>query len=413
MKKKIGITILVFIFLLTDAFTRSLPLSAQTSTSTPDALRQSIEGRTKELDQINKEIQKTEANINQTKTQGRTIQKDVQNLSANINQLNLKIKAGEITIEKLRLELNQLGLEVKSIEESVTGKKDGIAASLRTIQQKDNEGLFILFLSGRSLADSVFEAQSLSNFNDVLAGEIVNLKSLRDNLNQKIAQTSEKKSAIEGEYENTKNRKEIVGDQKTERERLLGLTKVQQKTYESQLTKLEKQQADLAEEVDKLEDELRKTFNISLLPEKRPGVLLMPIQNPRITQNWGEVSNLYGGRPHNGLDIGAPIGTPVFAARDGRVTAVGNNGRLQYGRYILIQHDNGLSTLYAHLSRQATTQGAAMKRGDLIGYVGNTGYSFGSHLHFGLYWSNSIVMQSKGAAGLVPVGATFNPRDYI
>jgi len=412
MKKLIVILILTLVLFVGD-LARSLPLAAQTATGTPEALRQSIEEKTKELDQVNKEIQKTEANISQTKTQSRTIQKDVQNLSANINQLNLKIKAGEITIDKLRLELNQLGIEVKSIEESVAGKKEGIAASLRTIQQKDNEGLLIMFLSGRSLADSVFEAQSLSSLNEVLAGEILNLKSLQDSLSQKIFLTAEKKSNIEGEHANTKNRKEIVGDQKTERERLLNFTKTQQRTYESQLTKLEKQQADMAEEIDKLEDELRKTFNVSLLPEKRPGVLSMPIQNPRITQNWGEISNLYRGKPHNGLDIGAPIGTPIFAARDGKVTAVGNNGRLQYGRYILIEHDNGLSTLYAHLSRQAAIQGATVKRGEVIGYVGNTGYSFGSHLHLGLYWSNSIKMQSFSGAGLVPVGVTLNPRDYI
>ena len=179
----------------------------------------------------------------------------------------------------------------------------------------------------------------------------------------------------------------------------------------------------MAEEIDKLEDELRKTFNVSLLPEKRPGVLSMPIQNPRITQNWGEISNLYRGKPHNGLDIGAPIGTPIFAARAGKVTAVGNNDRLQYGRYILIEHDNGLSTLYAHLSFIKGETGATVARGDIIGYTGNTGYSTGPHLHFTVFATDAVAigeLKSKicGASTykiplLTKTGGYLNPLSYL
>ncbi len=86
------------------------------------------------------------------------------------------------------------------------------------------------------------------------------------------------------------------------------------------------------------------------------------------------------GRLHAGVDIGAPNGTPIHAADSGRVVLLGWTGG--YGNYTCIQHTSSMSTCYAHQSRYATSMGAQVRRAQLIGYVGNTGHSFGDHLHF-------------------------------
>lgn len=86
---------------------------------------------------------------------------------------------------------------------------------------------------------------------------------------------------------------------------------------------------------------------------------------------------------YNGVDLGAPIGTPIMASAAGNVIvakAGGYNGG--YGSYVVIQHDNGSQTLYAHMSKVATYGGAAVQQGEVIGYVGSTGRSTGAHLHF-------------------------------
>lgn len=87
---------------------------------------------------------------------------------------------------------------------------------------------------------------------------------------------------------------------------------------------------------------------------------------------------------YNGVDFGAPIGTPIIAAASGTVTvsrdpAYWNGG---YGGYVVINHDNGTQTLYAHMSRNVAVSGQPVSQGQVIGYVGNTGKSTGSHLHF-------------------------------
>jgi murein DD-endopeptidase MepM/ murein hydrolase activator NlpD len=86
---------------------------------------------------------------------------------------------------------------------------------------------------------------------------------------------------------------------------------------------------------------------------------------------------------YNGIDIGAPNGTSIFAAAEGTILIArqgGYNGG--YGSYVVIQHDNGTQTLYAHMSVVAAVPGAYVAQGAIIGKVGSTGKSTGNHLHF-------------------------------
>jgi murein DD-endopeptidase MepM/ murein hydrolase activator NlpD len=100
----------------------------------------------------------------------------------------------------------------------------------------------------------------------------------------------------------------------------------------------------------------------------------------------GSISSGFGmrwGRLHAGVDIVAGTGTPIRAAAAGTVAftqPVGSSGG--YGNYTCIQHGGGISTCYAHQSSFGTSAGASVSQGQVIGYVGNTGHSFGSHLHF-------------------------------
>ncbi len=85
---------------------------------------------------------------------------------------------------------------------------------------------------------------------------------------------------------------------------------------------------------------------------------------------------------HKGVDFAAPTGTNIRAAAAGTVLIARNGYNGGFGNYVVIQHPNGVKTLYAHMSKIATTQGAKVDQGELIGYVGNTGRSTGPHTHF-------------------------------
>ena len=118
---------------------------------------------------------------------------------------------------------------------------------------------------------------------------------------------------------------------------------------------------------------------------------------PSIWPVAGWLSSLYGTRRdpfsedanfHPGLDISADYGQPVLATGDATVTSAGPNGA--YGNMVVLDHGFGITTKYGHLSRFAVRTGQQVKRGDVIGYVGSTGRSTGSHLHYEIWMSGRL-----------------------
>lgn len=110
-----------------------------------------------------------------------------------------------------------------------------------------------------------------------------------------------------------------------------------------------------------------------------------PLKNVRITSNFNMKRMhpiLKRVAPHRGSDYGAKTGTPIMATADGIVKTVGTQGG--YGKVVVLQHAGGYKTLYAHMSRQNAKRGSKVKKGDVIGYVGKTGYATGPHLHYEL-----------------------------
>jgi len=116
-----------------------------------------------------------------------------------------------------------------------------------------------------------------------------------------------------------------------------------------------------------------------------------------VTSEFGTRSSPFGGGRefHEGIDIATQRGTPVRAPADGVILEASRESG--FGNMVKVDHGRGLSTLYGHLSRIAVRQGAMVRRGQVIGYVGNTGRSTGSHLHYGVYFS----------------GVAVNPRSYL
>ncbi len=123
------------------------------------------------------------------------------------------------------------------------------------------------------------------------------------------------------------------------------------------------------------------------------GLMRTPVSGARITSGFGMRRHPILGysRMHTGVDFGAPRGTPIHAAGNGVVTYAAWRGG--YGRAVMIRHDNGYTTLYAHQSRIARgiRKGVRVRQGQVIGYVGSTGRSTGPHLHFEVRINNRPV----------------------
>lgn len=108
-------------------------------------------------------------------------------------------------------------------------------------------------------------------------------------------------------------------------------------------------------------------------------------QGPRVHPVTGEYKN------HGGTDIAASYGSAIYAADSGTVVRSADGWNGGWGNYVMINHGNGMQTLYAHMSSRAVSVGQTVSRGQTIGYVGSTGMSTGPHLHFEMYINGSRV----------------------
>jgi murein DD-endopeptidase MepM/ murein hydrolase activator NlpD len=118
------------------------------------------------------------------------------------------------------------------------------------------------------------------------------------------------------------------------------------------------------------------------IPQAAPDVWLLPLHNYTYTSAYG----WRWGRMHNGIDLAAPGGTPIHAVHGGTVVLSRWHGGFGYA--VVIDHGDGVESLYAHASELLVFEGQEVAAGDRIALVGNTGYSFGDHLHFEIHVNN-------------------------
>ncbi|MEK7086831.1 MAG: peptidoglycan DD-metalloendopeptidase family protein [Patescibacteria group bacterium] len=423
------ITSAVFILILCFGFSNGVfaqtnGVSNAAGANSADQLQSVINQKNSELQQIQNQRDALQAQLNEISQSKKTLGKEIQSINYKINQLDLQQKANRLTVEKLTLEISSLNKNIIQAGTDIQKRKETIAKLFRDMQDRDHVNLLTLILQSGGLTESVDRANEVFTLNNALMENISDLRSMQDDLNRKLETEGQKKTRRQMEQANLANNQYILLDQKNEKQDLLSQTKDQEKIYQDQISKLDEQQSAISQFIEDIEDQLRASFNPNLLPLKRPGVLEFPVFSAVVTQYYGPTKfaeRAYRTKFHTGVDFSASIGTPIFAVADGTISRVDNNDRgvsrwkrYQYGRYVLIAHPNNLSSLYAHLSRAIVKAGDIVKKGDLLGYSGNSGYAFGPHLHLGVFWTPSIQLKPvPPAAGLVPIGVTIDPMNYM
>jgi murein DD-endopeptidase MepM/ murein hydrolase activator NlpD len=394
--------------------------AAQTSGQTVDqnAVKSKISEKAQELNKINQQILEQQKKLQETQTEKRSLSSEVKKLDTTLSQISLSIKSSEVAISKLDLELDDLHGNMTDAERDIRDKSAAVGDILRSIQDNDTDNALLVMMRNKTLSEGLLKIQSLMDLNQDLLVKIDDLRESHNRLKDAAAKTEDAKQQKENESENFKNRKIIAADLKSEKDALLRQTKQKESEYQKSLSDLEKRQNDIGAEIEAMEAQLRTKIDYSELPSG--GVLLTPVSGP-ITQGYGSTAfaqKAYKGKWHNGYDYGAPIGTPIYAAADGTVVATDNQdaycNKGAYGKYVAIRHDNGLATLYGHMSLQVAKEGQRVKRGQVIGYVGKTGFATGPHLHFTVYDAKTFRIGPSNYCGpKMPFGGDLNPGKYL
>ncbi|HEY9586154.1 MAG TPA: peptidoglycan DD-metalloendopeptidase family protein [Candidatus Paceibacterota bacterium] len=368
-----------------------------------DELQRLIDQKKQEKVQLEEENKKLTEQINVQEEQAKTLSSNIKVLDQNAKKLGNDIKTTKTDISKTQYEIQQLGLKISSAEQKISVGKKAVAELIRQISETDKISIVENFLSDKTLADVWDEVEAAKKINDNLGDHIDALFQARADLTDRQNESKQKKNELVSSQNNLTVQQKIVLENQAAKTKLLVDTKSLESAYQKQLQANIERGRQIEQEQFDYESQLQIAIDPSKLPAERPGVLSWPIIPHVVTQKFGatvSAKRLYVSGSHNGVDFRATVGTPVKAALSGTVTATGNTddqkGCYSYGRWILIRHGNGLSSLYAHLSAFRVTQGQTVSTGEIIGFSGGypgangSGFSTGPHLHLGLFATEGV-----------------------
>jgi murein DD-endopeptidase MepM/ murein hydrolase activator NlpD len=365
-----------------------------------DDLKAKIDDRQGIIQKLEQEIKQYQGAIQKTQVEKNTLNTELKKIDLTDKQLTTQLKVTETKISSTNLTINKLSTEIKTKEQEIGEHQVALGETLRQLADKDQVSMMEALLTYTRTAELWGDLAVLDQFQSSVNKRIVNLDSAKRDLAAKKDQTETEQKRLDALKGQLADEKKLVVQTKNEKNKLLSETKNKEKAYQELLADRLKKKEAVEQEIASLESQIKVVVDPSSLPSTGKGVLKWPLAKIIITQYFGNTSfasanpQVYNGKGHNGVDFGIPVGTAVMAARGGTIMGSGNTDLAcpgaSYGQWVLIKHDNGLSTLYAHLSMIKAVTGASVSTGELIGYSGNTGYSTGPHLHFTLFASEAV-----------------------
>lgn len=393
----IGILVLPFLSYV-------VPYAYAQSSSEIDKLQQDIADRGSRLAEIEKEIAKFEADLKVVGAEKQTLQKAINQLVLERKKVTAEIARTENLISSTDLEINKLILEISKTEKSIDQIESAIAEIIRTQYREGEVTMVELLLNHHQLSDfwSTFEAhETVRNSMSVKVSELSSLQRLLD---EKREENTDKRSELVSLQSQYKDQNNVLSSNQAEQSDLLEVTKNEEQNYQRLLAEKQEARDQIIKDLRDFEAKLQFILDPNTIPTPGTAVFDWPLKNVVVTQWFGGSEfakrnpGIYGGRAyHPGIDMGTPRGTAIHAPLSGTVRATGNTdlvpGCYSWGKWTLVDHANGLSTLYAHQDVISVSPGQKVTTGEIIGYTGNTGYSTGPHLHFTLYVKAGVTVR--------------------
>lgn len=388
-------------------------------------LQNEINQKQTQILELEKQIAQYKDMVRNSQNQSNTLKNAIAKMEAQIKKLETEIRLTQTRISQTNLKILGLAGDITTQNVELEKQKGNLSQTIRALNEYDQMGTLELILGSGNFSDMLNQAQYINNLQSGLWEKLQAIKDLKSRLEDQKTQSEAQKTALEGLKRQLSSQTLVLDSQRDEQKDLLTTSKNQEKVYQSTLTTLQKQREQVERDIFLAEEKLRQAINPNSIPGAKKGILAWPVQNVT-TQTYGCIVTAFArssypacnegkgnGGFHNGIDIDLETGDPVRAALDGTISGVANMARYAYGKWITIKHDNGLTTLYAHLSVQSVSVGQKVKTGDIIGYGGSTGYSTGSHLHFTVYATNTFKIEPNRYGYPTPLGGPLNPLLYL
>lgn len=384
------------------------------------------------IEALEREIAQFQRELEAVGKEKQTLESAIKTLDLSIRKVATDIRLTENKIAAKDTEIGNLGTSIKDTEATITDHREAIAQTIRDIASVENDSLAMTVLAYDNLSSFFDELASRRQFQSSVEERIDELGAAKVDLEGQKRSSEQKRRELAALRQNLTDQKRGLDIAKGEKNRLLSSTKSTEANYQKILQEKITQHQAFERELLEFESQLKLIIDPSSLPSTGSGILSWPVDNVFITQYFGNTdfatknAQIYNGKGHNAIDLRAAIGTPIKAALSGVVEAVGDTDltcrNASYGRWVLIRHNNGLSTLYAHLSYIGVREGQQVGTRETIGYAGNTGYATGPHLHFGVFATQGTKVTSfpssscKGKVYTLPLVDSkgyLNPLSYL
>jgi murein DD-endopeptidase MepM/ murein hydrolase activator NlpD len=321
-----------------------------------------------QLDQTRKQLAAIQQKLAQSKGEAAKIQAQVKALDKQIGALDKQVGVDTRAVADLESTIRTDDARIAQLEAQYQGAHAAADARARSIYMGGPASSLSSLLSANSISDFMRKTVVWQVAADLDSKVIVQSARLRDAVaveKQDLAKTTDALHAKEGSL---RSRADLLTSARGQRSAALD-------AVNAEIAAEQKAENDLEQQSIALTNALANNPQISHGPDTvSPSGLSWPVNGP-----MGSPFGPRGGGFHYGIDILAPTGTPIRAARDGTVAGVSCG--TGYGICTIIDHGGGVATLYAHMSRKIVT-GGHVSAGEEIGLVGCTGYCTGPHLHF-------------------------------
>ncbi len=324
---------------------------------------------------INKQQQELENKKNQLTYTAEKLQGQLKDLDTQIASAGTLLTQREVAYSQAQAEVSAAQQKLDEKEKQMDERRDALGQRLVGLYENGQISYLEILFESESIGDFI----SRIEYMNVL---VANDQKLLTGIKEQKAQIEAQKKELEKRRDQTAKLQQEAAKAKSD----LDQKKAQQQSLLTQTEQQKKEAAEQSEALAKEQDKIAaliRSHSSGGSGQIKDGSWIWPVPGYyEITDPFGyRIHPITGKRSlHTGADIAAPGGTPIKAAGAGTVISSGWNDA--YGNMVIIDHGGKYSTLYGHMSRQAVSAGETVAAGQVIGYVGSTGWSTGYHLHF-------------------------------
>lgn len=350
--------------------------------ATQDELQAQINAGKAEANELNSRIDALEDQLNAIQDDKSQVMEQKSLLEQQINAQNEAIHAVETTIAQYDSLIAEKEAEVAETQAREEEQYALFCQRVKVMEKAGTVSYWDILFGASSFSDLLDRATMVSEIMGYDNEIMDELAATRKALQEQQSALEDTRAEQEDEKADLEARRADLEAKEAEVDRLLAEIIANESQVEAAKDGLEAAAAEIDAEVARKQRELQALISAGQISFDPGSGWQWPVPGYyTITSLFGNRIHPITGRPnnHTGTDIAASGGTPILSARGGVVSISTYNS--SYGNYVVVQHDNGVSTLYAHMRSRAVSEGDVVDQGDVLGYVGTTGSSTGNHLH--------------------------------